>query len=135
MAIMMVQKALIDDEISEKKAGLLLYSIQIAASNVKQTTFIHEEDKEVVTEMPEEPPLVVSQSQDNIHHGDAEARRNTGSGDLVIGGSGDLESGGSGDRENRGSLATKDIEEHGRKFGSLGVNRLSPLDIGMNGGG
>jgi hypothetical protein len=86
MAIMMVQKALIDDEISEKKAGLLLYSIQIAASNVKQTTFIHEEDKEVVTEMPEEPaistwPLAVSQN-----HGDAEA---VGSGDLEIGGSGD----------------------------------------------
>jgi hypothetical protein len=104
MAIMMVQKALIDDEISEKKAGLLLYSLQIAASNVKQTTFIHEEDKEVVTEMPEEPaistwPLAVSQTQNNIHHGDAEARRNTGSGDREIGGSSDREIGGSGDRE------------------------------------
>jgi hypothetical protein len=100
----MVQKALIDDEISEKKAGLLLYSLQIAASNVKQTTFIHEEDKEVVTEMPEEPaistwPLAVSQTQNNIHHGDAEARRNTGSGDREIGGSSDREIGGSGDRE------------------------------------
>ncbi|HEV7520301.1 MAG TPA: hypothetical protein VGP89_04320, partial [Candidatus Angelobacter sp.] len=31
MAVMRVQRALIDDEISEKKAGLLLYSIQIAA--------------------------------------------------------------------------------------------------------
>jgi hypothetical protein len=104
LAIMMVQKALIDDEISEKKAGLLLYSLQIAASNVKQTTFIHEEDKEVVTEMPEEPaistwPLAVSQTQDNIHHGDAETRRNTGSGDREIGGSSDREIGGSGDRE------------------------------------
>jgi hypothetical protein len=36
------------------------------------------------------------------------------------------------DRENRESLATKDIEEHGRKFGSLGVNRVSPLDLGMD---
>ena len=54
LSIMMVQKALIDDEISEKKAGLLLYSLQIASSNAKQTTFIQEEDKEVVTEMPEE---------------------------------------------------------------------------------
>jgi hypothetical protein len=87
LAIMMVQKALIDDEISEKKAGLLLYSLQIAASNAKQTTFIHEEDKEVVTEMPEEEPaistwpLAVSKSQDNIHRGDAEARRDTGSSD------------------------------------------------------
>jgi hypothetical protein len=54
LAIMMVQKALIDDEISEKKAGLLLYSLQIAASNVSKTTFISEYDKEVVTEMPPE---------------------------------------------------------------------------------
>jgi hypothetical protein len=86
LAIMMVQKALIDDEISEKKAGLLLYSMQIAASNVKQTTFVNEEDKEVVTEMPEEPAistwqLAVSNSQDNTHDGDTGARRNAGSGD------------------------------------------------------
>ena len=42
MAIMRVQKALIDDEISEKKAGLLLYSLQMASSNLKHTTFTAE---------------------------------------------------------------------------------------------
>ncbi len=52
MAIMKVQKALIDDEISEKKAALLLYSLQIAASNVKSTTFNRELGEQVVTEMP-----------------------------------------------------------------------------------
>ncbi len=78
LSIMMVQKALIDDEISEKKAGLLLYSLQIAASNAKQTTFIHEEDKEVVTEMPEEE---ASEIQEQTYHGDTEARRKAGSGD------------------------------------------------------
>jgi hypothetical protein len=92
LAIMMVQKALIDDEISEKKAGLLLYSLQIAASNVSKTTFISEYDKEVVTEMPGEEAIssqhsAVSQNQENLHHGDTEARRK--SGDLEIGGSGD----------------------------------------------
>ncbi len=51
MAIMRVQKALIDDEISEKKAGLLLYSLQMASSNLKNTTFT-DSKKEVVTEMP-----------------------------------------------------------------------------------
>ena len=50
MAIMRVQKALIDDEISEKKAGLLLYSLQMASSNLKHTTFT-DSKKEVVTEM------------------------------------------------------------------------------------
>jgi hypothetical protein len=54
MAIMRVQKALIDDEISEKKAGLLLYSLQMASSNLKHTTFT-DSKKEVVTEMPESP--------------------------------------------------------------------------------
>ena len=49
MAVMLVQRALIDDEISEKKAGLLLYSIQIAAANVDKTTF-GESDEEMVTE-------------------------------------------------------------------------------------
>jgi hypothetical protein len=49
MAVMLVQRALIDDEISEKKAGLLLYSIQIAATNVDKTTF-GESDDEMVTE-------------------------------------------------------------------------------------
>jgi hypothetical protein len=48
-AVMVVQRALIDDEISEKKAGLLLYSIQIAAANVDKTTF-GESDEEMVTE-------------------------------------------------------------------------------------
>jgi hypothetical protein len=54
MAIMRVQKALIDDEISEKKAGLLLYSLQMASSNLKHTTFT-DSKKEVVTEMRESP--------------------------------------------------------------------------------
>ena len=54
MAIMRVQKALIDDEISEKKAGLLLYSLQMASSNLKSVTFTSK-DKEVVTEMPVSP--------------------------------------------------------------------------------
>jgi hypothetical protein len=53
MAIMRVQKALIDDEISEKKAGLLLYSLQMASSNLKHTTFTSKDKKDVVTEMPE----------------------------------------------------------------------------------
>ncbi len=61
LGIMMVQKALIDDEISEKKAGLLLYSLQIASSNAKWTTFT-EKDKKVVTEMPVRPAVSTQQS-------------------------------------------------------------------------
>jgi hypothetical protein len=61
MAIMRVQKALIDDEISEKKAGLLLYSLQMASSNLKHTTFT-DSKKEVVTEMPVRPAVSTQQS-------------------------------------------------------------------------
>ena len=49
IAIMEVQRALIDDEISEKKAGLLLYSLQIASANLERTTF-GENPKEMVTD-------------------------------------------------------------------------------------
>jgi hypothetical protein len=55
MAIMRVQKALIDDEITEKKAGLLLYSLQMASSNLKHTTFTSKDKSDVVTEMRESP--------------------------------------------------------------------------------
>ena len=54
MAIMRVQKALIDGEISDKQAGLLLYSLQMASSNLKHTTFT-DSKKAVVTEMPVSP--------------------------------------------------------------------------------
>jgi hypothetical protein len=63
MAIMRVQKALIDDEISEKKAGLLLYSLQMASSNLKHTTFTNKDKKDVVTEMVQSPRASGSQTQ------------------------------------------------------------------------
>jgi len=63
MAVMLVQRALIDDEISEKKAGLLLYSIQIAATNVDKTTF-GESDEEMVTDMePEDEAMITHNEQ------------------------------------------------------------------------
>lgn len=63
MAVMVVQRALIDDEITEKKAGLLLYSIQIAAANVHKTTF-GQADAEMVTEIrPEEEVMDAHQEQ------------------------------------------------------------------------
>src|SRR6267154_2539910 len=43
-----IQKALIEDTISTKKAGLLLYSMQLALTNVGQTTFGQAKDEEMV---------------------------------------------------------------------------------------
>lgn len=58
MAVMLVQRALIDGEISEKEAGLLLYSIQIAAANVHKTTFGKAQDEDMVTEMGDEAAMI-----------------------------------------------------------------------------
>jgi hypothetical protein len=54
IAVMRVQTALIDDTISERKAGLLLYSLQLAMTNNVHTTFGQAEDGELVTEMVDE---------------------------------------------------------------------------------
>ena len=62
LAVMLVQRALIDDEISEKKAGLLLYSIQIAAANVDKTTF-GESDEEMVTDMEPEDEAMIKHNE------------------------------------------------------------------------
>src|ERR1041385_6545389 len=48
IGIMRIQKALIEDTISTKKAGLLLYSMQLALQNVGQTTFAQAKTEELV---------------------------------------------------------------------------------------
>lgn len=54
VGLMRIQKALIDDTISTKKAGLLLYSMQLAMTNVGQTTFGKAADDDLVTDTVEE---------------------------------------------------------------------------------
>ena len=46
VGLMRIQKALIEDTITTKKAGLLLYSMQLALPNVGQTTFGQAKDEE-----------------------------------------------------------------------------------------
>jgi hypothetical protein len=50
VGLMRIQKALIDDTISTKKAGLLLYSMQLALQNVGQVTFGQAKAEKPVTE-------------------------------------------------------------------------------------
>jgi hypothetical protein len=54
VGLMQIQKALIEDRISMKKAGLLLYSMQLALTNVGQTTFGKAKDEEMVRETVDE---------------------------------------------------------------------------------
>ncbi len=62
LAVMLVQRALIDGEISEKMAGLLLYSIQIAAANVHKTTF-GQANEEMVTEIRQEDDVMAEHKE------------------------------------------------------------------------
>src|SRR5437588_10513769 len=54
IGLMRIQKALIEDTISTKKAALLLYSMQLALTNVGQTTFGQAKDEELVQETVDE---------------------------------------------------------------------------------
>jgi hypothetical protein len=73
IALMRVQKALIDDTISAKKAGLLLYSLQLAMTNIGQTTFGEADERELVTEVvDEEEALKQQQGLPLIHTDDTD---------------------------------------------------------------
>ena len=54
IGIMRIQKSLIEGTISTKIAGLLLYSMQLALTNVGQTTFGKAKDEEMVRETVDE---------------------------------------------------------------------------------
>jgi len=61
VGLMRIQKALIEDTISMKKAGLLLYSMQLAMTNVGQTTFGKAKDEEMVRETVDEEEAISRQ--------------------------------------------------------------------------
>jgi hypothetical protein len=64
VGLMRIQKAVIEDTISMKKAGLLLYSMQLALTNVGQTTFGQAKDEEMVRDtVGEEDALSEKQNQ------------------------------------------------------------------------
>jgi hypothetical protein len=58
VGLMRIQKALIDDTISTKKAGLLLYSMQLAMTNVGKTTFGKAADDDLVMDTVEEKDAI-----------------------------------------------------------------------------
>jgi hypothetical protein len=61
VGLMRIQKAVTEDTISMKKAGLLLYSMQLALTNVGQTTFGKAKDEEMVRETVDEDAALSSQ--------------------------------------------------------------------------
>jgi hypothetical protein len=61
LGLMRIQKAVIDDTISVKKAGLLLYSMQLAITNVGRTMFGQAKDDELVMETVDEAEALSNQ--------------------------------------------------------------------------
>src|SRR5580765_4145183 len=68
IGLMQIQKALIEDRISMKKAGLLLYSMQLALTNVGQTTFGQAKDEEMVRETVDEEEALSDQPSAISHN-------------------------------------------------------------------
>src|SRR6266853_13487 len=79
VGLMRIQKALIEDTISTKKAGLLLYSMQLALTNVGQTTFGQAKDEELVQETVEEDEAISEKQTPTT-----ETRRHGGERDLPL---------------------------------------------------
>jgi hypothetical protein len=80
VGLMRIQKAVIEDTISMKKAGLLLYSMQLALTNVGQTTFGQAKDEEMVRETVDEDEAFSRQHSALSQDETFETRRNGGSG-------------------------------------------------------
>ena len=72
LAVMEIQRALLDGLISQKTAGLLLYSVQIGAWAVRHATFRETEPGEMVRTARLGDRR---DRKDRTHRGDAEARR------------------------------------------------------------
>jgi hypothetical protein len=67
VGLMKIQKAMIEDTISTKKAGLLLYSMQLALTNVGQTTFGKAKDEEMVRDTVGEEDAISEEARCNQH--------------------------------------------------------------------
>jgi hypothetical protein len=77
VGLMRIQKAVIEDTISMKKAGLLLYSMQLALTNVGQTTFGRAKDEEMVRETVDEEQAL-NEKQKSFTAKDAEDAKEIG---------------------------------------------------------
>jgi hypothetical protein len=67
VGLMRIQKALIEDTITTRKAGLLLYSMQLALTNVGQTTFGQAKDEELVLETVDAEEALSEKAVSNQH--------------------------------------------------------------------
>src|SRR5690349_7824830 len=80
IGIMRIQKAMLEGTISTKMAGLLLYSMQLALTNVGRTTFGQAKDEAMVRETVDEEEAFSQKHSAFSKEQTLETRRNGGSG-------------------------------------------------------
>src|SRR5690348_8700834 len=85
VGLMRIQKAMLEGTISTKMAGLLLYSMQLALTNVGKTTFGQAKDEEMVRETVDEEEALSERAISGQHSAFSqdqtfETQRNGGSG-------------------------------------------------------
>jgi hypothetical protein len=79
VGLMRIQKAMLEGTISTKMAGLLLYSMQLALTNVGRTTFGQAKDEEMVRETMDEEEAFSNQHSAFSQEQTLETQRNGGS--------------------------------------------------------
>jgi len=114
IGIMRIQKAMLEGTISTKMAGLLLYSMQLALTNVGRTTFGQAKDEEMVRETVDEEEAISRQQSAFSQDQTFETQRNGGSG-----GGEDLPRINADERGLQGAAADQD--QHQRPFTAEGA--------------
>jgi len=114
IGLMRIQKAVIEDTISMKKAGLLLYSMQLALTNVGQTTFGQAKDEELVRETVDEMEAFSEEAVSSQHSAVSE-KQNQHQNQRAF------TTEGTEDTEKNQGLPRMDVDEHGLKNGAKQV--------------
>jgi hypothetical protein len=123
VGLMRIQKALIEDTISAKKAGLLLYSMQLALTNVGQTTFGKAKDEEMVRETVDEEEAFSENRKPLTTKDTKDTEKNQG---LPLMNTDDTDFG----EGNRKPLTTKDTKDTAEE---MGLPRMDADERGLQG--
>jgi hypothetical protein len=123
VGLMRIQKALIEDTISTKKAGLLLYSMQLALTNVGQTTFGQAKDEEMVRETVDEEEAFSENQKPLTTKDTKDTEKNQG---LPLMNTDDTDFG----EGNRKPLTTKDTKDTAEE---MGLPRMDADERGLQG--
>ncbi len=135
MNLMEIGRALVDDEITERKAGLLMYQQQLALIALKGVTFKKTDPAEMVRELPRaerldqqravtrKPERVLEAEEGRLSANRSEDGPSDATAPAVVG------------QKRPPQNVTLDADYAEAQAGSPGMNAVSRLDLGMTGEG